>query len=51
MIGCHIVLFREAVQENDHRPVGGSGINDVEHELAPTELLHRRTVSRGHRRQ
>ena len=48
MIGLpHRVLLREAMQQNDHRPVRRSGVNDVEHELAATELIHRPTVSRG----
>jgi hypothetical protein len=42
------VLFGEAVQENDHRPVGRPGIDDVEHELTAAELFHRLSVSFGH---
>jgi hypothetical protein len=43
----HRVLLGEAMQQNNHRPVSRSGVNDVEHELAAAELIHRPTVSRG----
>jgi hypothetical protein len=34
------------MQENDHRPVGGSGIDYLEDEVAAAELFHRLTVTR-----